>query len=326
MIATILAVKARHPSWGPKKIKNSLDESIGEMTVPAASTIGSVLKRAGLVKPRRIKSRCPAAPLLSVAKEANDLWCIDYKGQFRLGCGKLCYPLTITDRASRFLIRCQALPDVIGHHAWPYFVGAFQEYGMPAAIRSDNGSPFASVSITGLTYLSLRFIKLGIVLERITPGKPQQNGAHERMHRTLKAEAIDPVAARMNGQQERFDAWRYEFNFERPHEGLKQKTPASAYAASPRSYPTRTPVLEYPDGMRVTRVRTNGTIRWRGREVYISEVLIGEPIGLDHFMEGYHALYVGKQPVAILDEALGCFLPAKKAGPNIARLRQEALT
>jgi putative transposase len=326
VVARILAVKARYSHFGPKKVKTKLDETQGDTVWPTISTIGSILKRAGLVKPRRPRSHAPSAPILSQPQHANELWCVDYKGQFGLGSGQLCYPLTMTDRTSRFLIRCHGLPDVTGRKAWPYFVGAFQEYGMPLAIRSDNGSPFATASITGLTYLSLNLIKLGIILERITPGKPQQNGAHERMHRTLKAEAVHPAAYTMIAQQQRFDAWRHMYNYDRPHEALGQKTPASAYSISPRRYPAVTPKLEYPDAMRVTRVRTNGTVKWRGRELFVSEVLVGEPVGFDHFMEGYHALYVGKQPVAILDEALAKFVPAKMAAEHIARLRKEALT
>jgi len=317
----ILALKVEHCTWGPKKIKASLEETTGTKW-PATSTIGDILKRAGLVKPRRLKTRCPSAPIRPGEQRPNELWCVDYKGQFSLRGGHLCYPLTMTDQASRFLLRCQALPDVTGKKAWPYFVGAFQEFGLPAAIRSDNGAPFATASTTGLTYLSLRLIKLGIRLERIDPGKPQQNGAHERMHRTLKAEAIYPASETLVAQQGRFDAWLREFNYERPHEALDQRTPSSVYVRSPREMPLVLPELEYPAGMRVTRVRTNGMIRWRGGFVFVSEVLIGEPVGLDHFDEHYHALYVGRQPVAILDERTAAFLPAKQASDMLADLRR----
>ena len=318
LVTQILALKARYPTWGPKKLKATLEASGGSW--PAASTIGEILKRAGLVKPRRRRSRCPVAPLAASIPDANDVWCVDFKGQFKLGNNAYCFPLTLTDLASRYLLRCQALPDICGAKAWPYFVGAFQEYGLPRAIRSDNGSPFASASVTGVTKLTLQLIKLGIRLERIAPGKPQQNGAHERMHRTLKAEAIHPLSETFVDQQARFDRWQLEYNFERPHEALGQIPPGTVYAASTRPYPLVMPELEYPAGMRVTRVRQNGQIRWRGDLVYVSDVLIGEQVGLSNFDEYYHALYVGHQPVAVLDERGPAFLRPVDAAPLIARL------
>jgi len=332
IVDQIIALKAKHPSWGPKKIKARLEaisQLDGKMPIitkwPATSTIGDILKRAGLVKSRRLKSRCPSAPIPLGELCPNDLWCVDYKGHFSLKNGHTCFPLTMTDQASRYLLRCQALPDVTGKKAWPYFVGAFREFGLPDAIRSDNGAPFATASTTGLTSLSLRLIKLGIRLERIEAGKPQQNGAHERMHRTLKAEAIYPTSETLIAQQDRFDVWRHEFNDERPHEALGQRTPSSIYSGSSRSMPLVLPELEYPCGMRVTRVRTNGMIRWRGGFVFVSEVLVGEPVGLDPFDEHYHALYVGRQPIAILDERTASFLPAQQAASIIAELGQNRI-
>lgn len=325
-IDQILALKAKHPTWGPKKLKAHLEQGHSDRTWPAASTIGDMLKRAGLVKPRKARSRCPSAPILSGSRASNTVWCVDYKGQFSLGNREWCYPLTMTDLTSRFLIRCQGLPDVSATKAWPYFVGAFQEFGLPEAIRSDNGAPFAMASTTGLTRLSLQLIKLGIRLERITPGKPQENGCHERMHRTLKAEAIDPASPTMAAQQERLKAWRHEYNHERPHEALGQKTPASIYVCSPRPFPLRMPELEYPGGMRVQRVRKDGTIRWRGGLLFVSEVLVGEPIGMDHYTEHYQALYVGHQPVAILDQRSNTFLPPKQARPLLVELTRTSHT
>lgn len=320
VVDQILAYKAKHPSWGPKKLKANLEQTYTDVSWPASSTIGDILKGAGLVKPRKRRSYCPSAPILGGVADPNDVWCVDYKGQFRLGNGQWCYPLTMTDLATRFLVRCQGLPDVSGQKAWPYFVGAFREFGLPKAIRSDNGTPFAIASTTGLTFLSLQLIKLDIRLERITPGKPQENGAHERMHRTLKAEAIAPVSYTMAAQQQHFAAWQREYNFERPHEALGQRTPGSFYHSSPRPFPNRVPELQYPSGMRVQRVRTNGTIRWRGGFLFVSDLLTGEPIGLDHYTEHYHSLYVGRQPVAILDERKDAFLMPKEAAPLISEL------
>jgi transposase InsO family protein len=320
----ILALKARYPTWGPKKLKARLETLYGDLRWPAPSTIGEHLKRAGLVKERRLRPKCPAAPMLNEPEDVNRLWCIDYKGHFRLGNQRWCYPLTITDRASRFLIRCQALPDVTGAKAWPYFVGAFEEYGLPEAILSDNGSPFASVSTTGLTSLSLKLIRLGIRLERIAPGKPQQNGTHERLHRTLKAEAVYPVVAGLTAQQKRFDAWRRTYNEERPHEALAQSVPASVYTRSPRSYPRRMPGFQYPAETKVMRVRPNGCFRWRGREPFVSELLAGLDIALEPVDERRHIVYVGHQPVAVFDEADIAFLHPRNAAKYIKSLRQTA--
>ncbi len=319
----ILAAKAKHPTWGPKKIRAALSQQEPLICWPATSTVGEILKRAGLVRPRRRHTRCPRIKVQPWETKPNSLWCMDYKGQFQLGDGQWCYPLTITDQQTRFLIRCQALANTAGQNAWPYFVGAFQEFGLPDCIRSDNGSPFANASITGLTHLSLKLLKLGILLERIDPGKPQQNGTHERMHRTLKEEAASPASPQMTAQQHRFDAWRQIYTHERPHEALKMQTPASCYQASLRPYPVCLPPLNYPEGMKVMRVRPNGCIRLRGKELFVSEVLTGEPIGLDPFANELCALYVGIFPLLILNEAALQFLPDDKASEHLEPLRRQ---
>lgn len=247
----------------------------------------------------------------------------DYKGQFPLATGQLCYPLTLTDADSRYLLRCQALPDTATIHAWPIFAGAFCEFGLPGVIRTDNGAPFATKALAGLSRLSLWWIKLGILPERIAPGHPEQNGRHERMHRTLKAEAIDPSATTLRAQQKGFDQYRTIFNVERPHEALQHKTPASCYAPSLRPYPRRLPALEYPQGMTLRKVRPNGCLRIKKHELFISEVLIGEHVGLDPFDEGLVALWIGFLPIAIIQEPSITLMPPKKAAPYLNRLYRE---
>lgn len=333
VVQEILGLKADHPRWGPKKLKAYWErkwaaDSEGERRWPATSTVGEILKRAGLVGRRSRKSRAnaPTAPILSRTHVPNQVWCADYKGEFRLGNGQWCYPLTITDLQSRYVLCCQALPNVSVERTWPYFVGVFQQYGLPEVLRTDNGVPFAIGSLTGLTQLSLNLIQLGIVLERIQPGKPQQNGTHERMHRTLKAESLPEGDHR--AQQRHFDFWRSAFNEERPHEALGLRPPASVFTPSLRPFPTKIPSLEanaYPEGMKVHKVRPCGAIRWRGKELFICNLLTGQHVALDHYEERHHALYVGIMPLAILDETLGTFLPHKDAAPHLRRLRRELL-
>jgi putative transposase len=245
VVDQILALKAKFPYWGPKKLKATHEAqktADDAQTWPAVSTIGAILKSNGCVKPRARRTNAPAMNRtfadLTTPQYPNHVWSVDYKGQFLLGNGQWCYPLTITDNDTRFLLRCQGLRDVSFEKAWPYFVGAFREFGLPRVIRSDNGAPFASSSVSGMSRLSLNLLKLGIFPERIAPGKPQHNGRHERMHRTLKAETTLPPAYEMNAQQHRFDNWRQEFNHLRPHEGIAMKTPASLFRSSERAYPS----------------------------------------------------------------------------------------
>lgn len=318
----VLALRTRYPTWGPKKIKAYLYNTQPDIRWPAASTIGELLKDNNMVKKRRFRHRAPAAAL-SPIERPNQVWCADYKGQFPLATGQLCYPLTLTDADSRYLLRCQALPDTATRHAWPTFVGAFHEFGLPDVIRTDNGAPFASKALAGISRLSLWWIKLGIVPERIAPGHPEQNGRHERMHRTLKAEAIHPTATTLRAQQRGFDQYRSLFNNQRPHEALQHKTPASCYAPSPRPYPRRLPSLQYPEDMTVRKVRPNGCLRIKGHELFLSEVLIGEAVGLDRFDEGLIALWTGFLPIAIINEVSITLLSPKKAATYLNRLYRE---
>ncbi len=223
----------------------------------------------------------------------NQVWCADFKGQFRLGNGRYCYPLTVTDAFSRYLLGCRALPSTAVEGAKPLFTRLFQEYGLPEFIRTDNGVPFATNTLARLSRLSAWWVRLGILPQLIEPGRPQQNGRHERMHKTLKHEATRPPAHAMSSQQRRFDQFRTEFNGERPHEALDQRTPASVYAPSPRLMPSRLPPLEYPDRFEVRYVSANGGIRWNKAWVNVSTTCIGEYVGLEEIDDGVWNVYFG---------------------------------
>lgn len=313
LVAAALALRERYPTWGPKKLRRKLGERLPEVEPPAASTIGDWLRKEGVTQSRRPRRRCPpfSAPFQSVTAP-NDVWCADFKGWFATGDKGRCDPLTISDAGSRFLLRLQAVKRTDGAHVRPEFDAAFCDFGLPLAIRTDNGPPFASVGAGGLSQLAVWWIKLGVRPERIEPGKPQQNGRHERMHRTLKAETAAPPAATLAEQQRRFDAFRALYNDERPHEALDFAAPASLYRASERSYPRAPREPDYPDGAAVRRVRSNGVIKWAGDLVFISEALIGEPVAVEETEEG-------EWRVRYADVALGFI-------DNSGRLRRRKLS
>ena len=278
--AAVLALRRERPFWGPKKLRAVLRRRQPEETWPAASSIGDLLRREGLSEARRRRrTALPVTRPFAPVNEPNDLWCIDFKGWFRTRDGQRCDPLTITDADSRMLLVCRIVaPTRAG--VTPAMEAAFRAFGLPRAIRSDNGPPFASTGAGGLSRLSVWWVKLGIALERIAPGAPQQNGRHERMHGTLKAETTRPPAADPAEQQRRFDAFRHDFNAVRPHEALDQATPASRYAASPRPYPARLDEPWYDADHLVRRVRPTGEIKWGGEAIFVSEALAGEPVGI----------------------------------------------
>lgn len=277
-----LLVKERenHPSWGARKLKDVLQKR-SKRKMPAASTIESILDRRGLLKKRPRRPRQAATPTaLRTATAPNDLWCIDYKGQFRLGDRSYCYPLTMTDQFSRFLLRCEGMAAIREEAAREACEEVFRLNGLPTAMRSDNGSPFASTGVAGLSKLSVYWMRLGIVCERIRPAHPEENGRHERMHWTLKAETTRPARSNLLQQQERFDAFVEEFNHERPHEALEMQRPAEIYTSSSRSYPLSLPdpvYLEHDDTLRVSRY---GQIQIGGRSRYISSALVGQYVGV----------------------------------------------
>lgn len=246
-VEKILELRKKHPTWGPKKLKERLEKLEPDVRWPAKSTIGAILDDAGLVQKRRRRRRAqPSETPRRDTSAPNELWCMDYKGQFRLGNGQYCFPLTVTDHFSRFLAGCEALENTQTSDAETVLYALFETHGLPAAIRTDNGAPFASTGRLGLSRLSVGLMRLGIELERIEPGHPEQNGRHERMHRTLKADATRPAASNVFAQQERFDAFRKIFNEERPHEALGMKTPAELYRPSEKRLPEQLPPLEYP--------------------------------------------------------------------------------
>jgi transposase InsO family protein len=283
----IVHLKAGKPHWGARKIRELLVRRLdGDVRVPARSTIHAVLDRHGLVKrARERKNRAQGTPL-SAAATANDLWCADFKGEFKLGDGRYCYPLTVTDQASRYLLLCEALESTREELAITAFEQLFQERGLPGAIRSDNGVPFASPNgLYGLSKLSVWWLRLGVEIERIKPGRPQQNGRHERMHLTLKKEATRPPGMNSLQQQARFDAFVQEFNGERPHEALQMKTPAELYSASPRPY-RGLPELAYPMHDRDIMVTACGRLCMHRKKINISTVLAGQRLGIKEVDEG----------------------------------------
>jgi putative transposase len=284
--ALIVAVRRQY-GWGAKKLVQVLTRRYPTYTWPARSTINDLLARHQLL--RRQRRRRPwthpgGAPLTTT--RANQVWPADFKGQFKTGDGRYCYPLTVTDHYSRALLVCRALPSIRGAAVQPIFRTLFRTVGLPDAIRTDNGSPFASPAIHGLSALNVWWMQLGIVHQRIAPASPHQNGTHERMHRELKRETTRPAAATRGAQQRRFEAFRRRYNEERPHEALDNATPASRWHPTPRPYPEHRVAPEYPSHMEVRRISTSGTFSWAGRPFFLTETLHGEDIGLEEIHDG----------------------------------------
>jgi transposase InsO family protein len=279
--------------WAARKIRRRLKDKDPRRRWPARSTISDILKRNGRVKPRRSRHRWKhpgAVPLTTTAP--NQIWTMDFKGHFRMRNGIYCYPLTVVDHFSRYLLCCHALHDVRGEGVRPQLLRLFREHGLPDAIRSDNGAPFASTGIHGLTHLNVWWLQLGIAHQRITPASPQENAAHERMHRTLKARATKPPAANLNLQQRSFNRFTHTYNELRPHEGIDDDTPASRWRPSPRPYPERIPAPTYPSHLEVRRVSNAGCFRLHSGQIFLSQALNGETIGLEEVDDGlWNILY-----------------------------------
>jgi transposase InsO family protein len=298
--AQVLALRRKHPRWGPRTLKKLLEDA--GICCPAASTVGELLDREGLTR-HRLKRRKvePYQQPFQLVGEPNDEWAGDFKGWMRTGDGERIDPLTISDTCSRYLLRCQAVEKTNTEQVQAIFEAAFREYGMPRAMRTDNGPPFASRAIAGLSRLSVWWIKLGIVPQRIQPGHPEQNGRHERMHRTLKEATVSPPRANRRAQQRAFDQFRQEYNQLRPHQGLAMQTPKAVYRSSPRPYPARVREPEYDTAMKVRRVFKHGQFFWQHHDVFLSKVLYGERIGLLPIDDRYYRVYFATTPIARLD-------------------------
>lgn len=276
----ILALRRAHPHWGPRKLAALLRERAPQLPCPAASTIGELLRREGLSTPRRRpRYLVPLTAPLAAATQPNDVWTADFKGWFRTTDGTRCDPLTIADARSRFVLCCRIVAPT-GAGVRPWFERTFRTYGLPRALRTDNGSPFASTGPGRLSRLAVWWLKLGIQLDRIDPGHPEQNGRHERFHLTLQQETTRPAATSPPQQQRRFDRHRRLFNDVRPHEALGQTPPARTYRPSPRPYPARLEDPWYDATCQVRRVNPNGQIKWDGDLVFISEAVRGEWVGV----------------------------------------------
>ena len=307
----IVRLKKEKPNWGAPKIRELVGNKYPSIKLPATSTVHCVLDRHGLVNRQGKRNKYHAtATYLSIPKESNDLWCTDFKGQFRMGNMSYCYPLTLSDFVSRYVISCQALNSTEVNPCFAVFEEAFQEYGLPLAIRSDNGTPFAGGNSTwNLTRLSVWWIRLGIKLERIKPGNPQQNGRHERMHRTLKLEATKPAASNLLQQQERFDRFKNEFNFERPHQAIDMKCPADVYKKSSKPY-QGLPDVTYPGYDKSLLISNCGRVCFGKQKVHISKAFANQPVGLKEVDSGIWQVDFMSYTLGYFDEESNKFAPS----------------
>lgn len=287
---------------GPKKLQELVERRYPGQS-PSRTTIYKILKQAGLIATRRVRHRVPSYPKpLKSTDVPNELWSADYKGQFLTQDGKWCYPLTVMDHASRYLLACEGMLGTRLEETKVVFERLFRTHGLPSRLRTDNGAPFASPSRTGLTQLSIWWLKLGIIPERIAPGRPEQNGRHERMHRTLKRAVTLPVAMHLAEQQGRLDQFRQHYNEERPHEALRQQTPSACYRKSPRPYPERLLEPEYPSYVEVYRADCSGIINRQGLRIYVGQLLRHEHVGLEQIGEELWVVHFGPVVIGRLDE------------------------
>jgi transposase InsO family protein len=303
VVEALLRVRRRHPRWGAKKLLATVQRQQPHVGWPSRSTVCDLLRRHGLIVPRRRRPPTPhGTPALAPITHPNATWTTDFKGEFRTGDHVYCYPLTLRDGFSRFVLRCDALPNRSTPLTRRCFERAFRDYGLPDRIRSDNGEPFASPALGRLSRLNVWWMRLGIVPERIACGRPEQNGSHEQFHAVLKAETARPPAAHGRAQQQRFRRFCREYNEERPHESLGNAPPATYYHASARAMPTRVPPLDYPGHLEIRRVGSNGCVAWAGRPLFLTEVLAGEDVGFEEVGDGHWTVYFGSVRLARLDE------------------------
>jgi len=309
---TIVRLKREKPHFGAPKIRELLARKFPQLRTPAISTVHAVLDRNGLVACRKRHRFKAEGTALSVSQQPNDLWCTDFKGEFMLGDHRYCYPLTITDHASRYLLSVEALSSVKETPVFAIFEQVFQEFGLPRSIRSDNGVPFASPNgLFGLSKLSVWWLRLGIQIERIQPGHPEQNGRHERMHLTLKKATTVPAAGNLLGQQEKFDSFAAEYNQERPHEALEMKFPAEIYVPSPRPYRGLSP-LDYPWHDKAVFVTSCGRICWKKKKIHLATPLAGQQVGIKEVSEKIWLVSFMDYDLGFFDEDSSRFEP----GPN----------
>lgn len=302
ILKLIIQEKLRNRKRGPRKIRAQLKRKYPELRIPAISTVAYWLKKEGLVKERKKRQHVPAytAPFCE-CQAPNDVWSIDYKGQFYMKNGRLCYPLTVTDNFSRFILGCDALPGPRYVPTRRSLEATFREYGLPYAMRFDNGTPFASKCLGGLSRLMVWLILLGIIPERITKGCPQENARHERMHRTLKSDALDPVARNLKEQQKAFDRYRNDFNYQRPHESLNDQLPADYYRKSHRPYVESPHPPEYDYDCLVRKIRQGGDIKLKGKVFFITESLAGLPVALKEIGDGLWQIRFGFYVLGLID-------------------------
>jgi putative transposase len=318
IVRRILALKERWPTWGAPKLLVRLKAQMRERCCPAESTVSEILRRHGLSFAAKRRSHAvPSTAPLGHCQGPNEVWCADFKGWFRTAEGSKCTPLTISDAYSRYLLRCHGLGEASDTAmVQPIFLSAFREYGLPRAIRTDNGTPFASRGLGGLTRLNVWWVRLGIFLERIEPGKPQQNGRHERLHRTLRESVINPPQGSLRQQQLAFERFGYEYNYERPHEALGQRAPAEFYTSSSREYPSRLPEPRaYPDEWERRTVCKAGRMRWHCHRVDITRALWGQQIGLEPKEDGRWRVWFEHMELGDFDERRLRVLPLKRLRP-----------
>jgi putative transposase len=323
IVARIRAARQAHPHWGAGKLRDWLCAHDPATPWPCRDTVHEVLRRAGLVR-QRVRRRPVVHPPIHLTTPGapNALWTTDYKGEFRTRDGAWCYPFTLRDGYTRYVLRCTALPTHTRAVTQPEFVHAFRTYGLPDRIRSDNGPPFGASGLGRLSRLAVWWLRLGIIPERITPRQPQQNGSHEQFHAVLKRETTRPPAGSRVAQQRRFRSFVTEYNQQRPHAALGGRTPATQYRPSARVYPERLPPLDYPAAWYVRRVSCTGSISWRGHAIFLTEVLAGEDVALEPIDDALCLLRFAAVPLARFDERRRLVLPllpasAASAGPRL---------
>lgn len=320
VVEAVLARRKTIPQEGPLKIRAHLREQHPELSCPAASTIAEILREHGLVRKRRRRNLAvPPSDVspLSGYTQPNDAWCADFKGWFRTGNGDICTPLTVSDTASRFLLVCHSMSEGYGFESIrPVFEGAFREYGLPQVIRTDNGPPFGSRGLGGLSPFCVWLIQLAITPEHIRPGKPQDNGRHERMHRTLKECSATPPRGSVRAQQRAFEQFKQYYNYERPHQALGQRPPADLYSPSPRPFPKSLLEPAYPREWSIRKVKHKGGILWQSKEHYLGQSLAGHHVGLKPIDNDCWLIHFFDIPLAILDEPGLVLRPWRTGGPQ----------